>query len=166
MSRTIAAALDRAIEKLRNNEDGIGAQLAAIAGRDHVALSPVTGRSLALLNAPADLLDQAIDLTYPQVFIFGEQMENQHKEKFASFSGTLQLGIDVRISADVVDRIEADLHRYVEAVLNALGAAHSEWASGLMYGGYYSVSYSPLRLAGHNFLQSARISFALEQYVM
>jgi len=165
MARTIAAALDRTLEKLRDAANGLQAQLAQIAARDRVTLGPVSARSLALLNAPADMLDQALDIAYPQVLVFGESAESQHKEKFATFSGTLRLGIEIRISSEVLVRIEADLHRYVEAVVSALGSGTPEWASGLVYSGRYTVTYSPVRLAGHNFLQSARIGFSLEQYV-
>lgn len=165
MPRTIAAALDRTLEKLRDAANGLQAQLAKIAARDRVTLNPVSARGLALLNAPADMLDQALDIAYPQVLVFGEQTENQHREKSASFSGTLRLGIEIRISSETLDRIEADLHRYVEAAISALESGTPEWSSGLVYSGRYTVTYSPVRLAGHNFLQSARIGFPLEQYV-
>jgi hypothetical protein len=165
MARTIAAALDRLLEKLSDPASGIGSQLRMIAARDHVTLAPPAPRSLILLNASPELLDQASDSAYPQVLVFGDQMENEQREKFSYFSGTLKLAADIRISAERLDRLEADIHRYAEAFLNVLCSGSREWGNGLVFTGRYSVSLSPVRIGGNNFLQSARISFPMEQFV-
>ncbi len=165
MPKTIAAALERVLERLRDQSNGLRAQITAIAARDRVTLAAVSPQSLALLNAPPDLLDQALDTPYPQVLVFGEQIENLHKEKFATFSGTLRLGLDIRISAEILDQLEMHLHRYVEAAIGALTWGPAEWGDGLVYSGRYTVVCSPVRLAGVTFLQSARISFSLEQHI-
>ncbi len=165
MARTIAAALDRFLELLRDARTGFRAQLESIAARDRVSLRPVAGSSLLLLNASPELVDQSCDVEYPQLLVYGEQMENLHREKFAYFSGTLRLAAELRVSSETNERLEADLHRYVEALLNVLDQATAEWESGLVYTGRYAVSWAPMRLGGHNFLQTARVSFVLDQFV-
>lgn len=165
MARTAAAALERFLELLRDPTTGFQAQLQSIATRDGVALRPVAARSLFVLNAPADLVDQSRDAEYPELFVFVEQMENRRREKFGYFSGTLRLAADVRISAEIPDRLEIDLHRYTEALLSVLHSSPGEWLSGLLYTGRYTVSFSPARLGGNNFVQSAKVSFELEQFI-
>lgn len=165
MARTTAAALDRLLELLRDSTAGYVAQLQSIATRDGVALRPPSARSMVTLNASADLLDQSLDAEYPQLLVFAEEMENLAREKFAIFSGPLRLGAEIRISAEVTGRIEADLHRYTEALLNVLHGSVGEWQTGLVYSGRYRVAFAPARLGGENFLQSARVSFELEQFV-
>lgn len=165
MARTTAAALDRFLELLRDPAKGFQSQLQSIASRDGVLLKPIARGSLFLLNAPPELVDQSGDSAYPQVFVFAEQAENQPKERFAYFSGPLRLAADIRISAETLDRMEADLHRYVEALLNVLRESPAEWNSGLVYSGRYSVTCLPVRLGGNNFLQTAKVSFTLYQFV-
>ena len=165
MARTTAAALDHFFGLLRDPAAGLQAQLQSVAMRDGVALRAVSARSMFLLNAAPDLMDHSRDAEYPELFLFAEQMENVQREKFSFFSGTLRLGAEVRISAETPDRLETDIHRYCEALLNVLHAAPGEWIPGLVYSGRYQVMYSPVRLGGDNFLQTARVTFTLNQFV-
>lgn len=165
MARTIHAALEHALELLSDPYQGLPARLSEISSRDHVPLAPITGRSMALLNAANDLMDQARDARYPQLLLFAEQMDNQQREKFAYFAGVLRLAAEVRLSSDSLDKMEENLHRYVEAVINVVHSADPRWSDDTTYTGRYSVNYSPVRAGGHNFIQSARISFAVDQFV-
>ncbi len=165
MARTIHAALEHVLELLSDPYQGLAAQLSEIGSRDRVTLAPVAARSIALLNAPNDLLDQARDARYPQLLLFAEQMDNQQREKFAYFAGVLRVAAEMRLSSDSLDRMEENLHRYVEAVINVVHSADPRWNDEMTYTGRYSVNYSPIRAGGHNFIQSARISFAVDQFV-
>jgi hypothetical protein len=162
--KTAAAALERFVDLLRDPASGFQAQLNRIATRDGVSLKALAPRSLFVMNAPPELVDQSRDADYPELFVFAEALENTQREKGASFSGTARLGADVRISSEIPDQLEADLHRHVEAVLNVLDAAGAEWGPGIAYGGRYSVACAPARLGGNNFLQTARISFDLDLF--
>ncbi len=165
MARTTAEALDHLRALLTDAATGMNAQLGGIESRDGVILERLSDQHFALRNMPADLADQTREAGYPSVFLFAEQAENLNREKFAFFSGPLLLGAEMRITADRSDRLEADLHRYVEALLNVLQASRGEWTDGLVYSGRYAVTFAPSRLGGENFLQSARVSIPLEQYV-
>lgn len=165
MARTAAAALDRFLELLRAPDNGIQAQLAGIASRDGVALRQVPERSLLLINAPPEVMDQSRDSAYPELCVFAEEAENNGKQKFASFAGTLRLSADVRISSESTEGMESNLHRYVEAVTNVLDAHFGEWEPGLVNPGRYTVKYSPIKVGGNNFLQTARVSFELDLFV-
>ena len=165
MARTTAAALDYLQALLADPASGMNAQLGSIEARDGVTLARIADDRFALLNMPSELADQTDEAGYPAVLLSAEQAENLNREKFAYFSGPLRLGAEVRVSAERPDSLEADVHRYVEAVVNVLQASPGEWSAGLVYSGRYAVSFSPARLGGDNFLQSARLSIALEQYV-
>ena len=165
MARTIAEALDHLRVLLTDPTSGMNAQLGSIEGRDGVILDRIAADRFALLNMPSDLADQTEEAGYPAISLFAEQAENLNREKFAYFSGPLRLGAEVRVSAERPASLEADVHRYVEALVNVLQASPGEWSAGLVFSGRYTVNFSPARLGGNNFLQSAHLSIALEQHV-
>ena len=165
MARTTAEALERLRSLLTDPAKGVNAQLATIEARDGLILDRVADEQFALMNLPSDLADQALDAGYPAVYLFVEEAENLNREKFAYFSGPLRVGAEVRLSAEDPGGLEANIHRYIEALLNVLQASRGEWSAGLVYSGRFAVRFSATRLGGNNFLQSARLSIALEQFV-
>ncbi len=64
---------------------------------------------------------------------------NDLREKFRTFSGTVALAIDVRVSHDRSDAIGQALDVYVDAVTEVLDRARGEWRPGLYYPGGYEV---------------------------
>ena len=165
MARTTAAALDRLRNLLTHPDTGVNAQLAGIEARDGVILVRLAGDQFVFMNLPPDLADQSMDVSYPAVYLFAEEAQNVNREKFAYFSGSLLLGIDVRLTAENPANLESMLHEYVEAVLNVLQASRGDWSEGLSYSGRFGVRYSVTRMGGDNFIQSARLSLPLDQYV-
>ncbi len=165
MARTTAEALDRMRDLLIHPEAGVNAQIAGIEARDSVILPRVAEDQFVLMNLPPDLADQSLDVTYPALYLFVEEAQNTNSEKFAYFSGSLLLGIDVRVTAEDPEELESALHRYVEAVLNVLQVSRGEWSAGLSFSGRYAVRFSVTRMGGDNFIQSARLSLPLDQYV-
>lgn len=159
----------QAIEYLRalltHPENGINAQLALIEARDGVFLPRVAGEQVLLANLAPDLADEELELDYPLVFLFAEEAENRNLATFAWFSGPVRVGAQVRLSAERVSTLEADLHRYVEAVVNVLQASRGEWASGFVYGGRFSVRFTAAARGGDNFLQSAQVSVPLDVHM-
>jgi len=165
MARTTAEALDRLQDLLVHPDFGVNAQMSAIEARDGVIMQRFTQDQIVEMNLPADVADANLDSDYPLIYLFADQADNLNRERFAWFSGTIMLGIDVRISADLPDGLEPSIHRYTEAVIDVLQNSEGEWSDGLMYSGLYSVRYNPSVLGGDNFLQVARISLTLEQHV-
>lgn len=165
MAKTAALALERFVELLREPATGFQAQLNSIAARDGVPLKPLPQRSLFVMNAAPELVDQSRDADYPELFLYAETLENAGREKFAYFSGPVRLGAEIRISSEVPDRLESDLHRHVEAVLNVLHSAPQEWRPGMVFTGRYMVTCAPARLGGNNFLQTAKVSFDIDLFI-
>jgi hypothetical protein len=165
MARTTAQALDSLRALLVHPESGVNAQMAAIEARDGVIVARVPDEQVLLLNLPPDLADENLEINYPAVLLFAEEAENLNRQRFAYFSGTLRLGVDVRLSADSPETLEANLHRYVEAITNVLAASRGEWSPGLVYAGRFTARFAPARLGGVNFLQSARLAILLDMTV-
>lgn len=165
MARTTAEALDRLHDLLVHPDFGVNAQMSTIEARDGVIMQRFTQDQIARMNLTANVADANLDSEYPLIYVFAEEAVNENRERFAWFSGTLALGIDVRLSADRPDALESSIHRYTEAAIEVLQNSEGEWSDGLMYDGRYSVRYAPTILGGDNFLQSARISLTLEQHV-
>jgi hypothetical protein len=51
---------------------------------------------------------------------------------------------------------------YVDALCALLGEARGDWGGGASYAGGYRVDYEPVAMGGKNFLQRAKVSFAVE----
>src|SRR5438105_3370704 len=143
MPRTTAEALDRLRDLLVHPDFSVNTRMASIEARDGVIMQRVTPEQIALMNLPAEVADANLDADYPAIYLFADEAHNENRERFAWFSGTISLGIDVRISADRPDALESSIHRTVEAVVDVLQDSEGEWSEGLMYGGRYSIRYSP-----------------------
>jgi hypothetical protein len=165
MARTTAAALERFLEWLREPGGGLDAQLRAIAARDRTVLAPVSAKNLAMKRGTPEMVERVRTAEYPQLLVYAEQTENEQREKFAAFSGTIRLAAEVRITSEALDGLEAAIHRYVEAAVRVLSSAPGEWLAGLVYTGKYTVTYAAARAGGENYLQSAKVSFVLQQFV-
>ncbi len=165
MAQTTAAALNRLQALLINPDSGVNVQMAAIEARDGVIMTRIPNSQVVTMNLSAELADENLDYEYPAIFLWGEESQNDNREKFAWFSGTIELGLELRISAELPDNLESSLHRYVEAILDVLQASQGEWTPGMIFSGQYAVQYGPARLGGDNFLQTAKLYLSLEQFV-
>ena len=58
--------------------------------------------------------------------------------------------------------IDPNTEMYVDAVIALLGEARGQWGDGASYSGGYEVEYEPVMMGGKNFLQRAKVNFAVE----
>jgi hypothetical protein len=110
-------------------------------------------------NAAADLVDKTNSVQYPLLTAYCEKISNDLKEKFRSFSGAVQLAIEVRHSQDRLDGIEDSLEQYVDAVAQTLTASRGDWGDGMFFAGAYQVTFGAVKKGGRNFTQAAKITF-------
>jgi hypothetical protein len=110
-------------------------------------------------NAAADLVDKTTTVQYPSLTAYCEKISNDLREKFRSFSGAVQLAIEVRHSQDQLDGIEDALEQYTDAVTEALSASRGDWGDGMFFAGAYQVSFGAVKKGGKNFTQAAKITF-------
>src|SRR5690348_3861428 len=86
--------------------DGVNAALTALAESGSPA--PV----MLTQHVAADLGERSVTLNYPLVTVYCEKIANDLREKFRSFSGTVQMAVEIRHSQDRLEGIEDGLELY------------------------------------------------------
>lgn len=119
------------------------------------------GAPMRAQNAAADLMERAGTAQYPLVNVYCEKIVNELREKFRSFSGRVQIAIEVRHSQDRLEGMEEALEQQADAVTQALNASRGDWGDGMFYGGGYEVSFGRVGRGGKNFTQVAKVTFEI-----
>ncbi len=112
-------------------------------------------------NIASDLVERSNTAQYPTANVYCEKIVNNLTEKFRTFSGTMQMAIELRHSQDRLDGIQSGLEVYTDAVMQMLDASRGDWSDGAYYTGGYQVSFSPVKHGGKNFIQTAKITFEI-----
>jgi hypothetical protein len=112
-------------------------------------------------NIAVDLAERSSAVRYPAANVYCEKIVNSQVEKFRTFSGTIQMAIDLRHSADRVDRLQSHLEAYADAVMGVLNVSSGDWGGGMYYGGGYQIAFAPVKQGGKNFIQTAKITFEI-----
>jgi|SRR5581483_4486321 len=112
-------------------------------------------------NVAADLIDRSDPVAYPLVNVYCEKIVNSLAEKFRSFSGALEMAVEIRHSQEKPRGLQDALELYTDAVMQVLDTNRGAWGSGLYYTGGYAVTFAPVKKGGKNYIQSAKITFQL-----
>jgi hypothetical protein len=125
------------------------------------ALTDSAPEGIAMLtqNVAADLAERSGPVKYPAVSVYCEKIANDLREKFRSFSGTVQMAIEVRHSQDRLEGIEDALEQCTDAITSTLNASRGDWGDGMFYSGGYQVSFGAAKRGGKNFTQVAKVTF-------
>jgi hypothetical protein len=86
---------------------------------------------------------------------------NNLREKFRSFSGTVEIAIEVRHSQDRLEGMEEAIEAQTDAVTTALAASRGDWGDGMYYAGGYEVSFGRVARGGKNYTQVAKVTFEI-----
>ena len=70
--------------------------------------------------------------------------------------------IEVRISQDRLEDMQAHLQSYVDAVNQVLDDNRGDWGDGVFYAGAYEITFGGVKHGGRNFLQVAKVSLVLQ----
>lgn len=154
-----------ATEKLRSilaGAAGVRATLPVIDDLEGVSLPPFHGGQVIAQNASPDLTEHSSGSKYPILYVYCSKLLNILREKFRTFSGEAQMTVEVRVSQDRLDDLETRVQMYVDAVIQVLNQNRGDWGDGVFYGGTYEVIYGAAKHGGRNFIQIAKISFAVE----
>jgi hypothetical protein len=84
------------------------------------------------------------------------------QEKFRSFSGRIDLVVEIRASSDRVETLDVEINLMVDAVVRTLDQNRGDWGSGVVFGGVYEVAFGPVKQGGKNYLQTAKVTFSVE----
>ena len=158
---SIAGRATSKLQEVLTAPNGLNTSLAALAQSESVTVSPISATNLFTDNVSSDIAEKTVEPKYTAIYIYCDKMANTLTEKFRSFSGTLQMTIDVRVSQDRLDGIDQVSQLYTAAVTQTLDQNRGDWGQGLFYAGRYEVSFGPVKHGGRNFIKSAKISVQL-----
>ncbi len=147
--------------ELLTAETGLNSALRIIGQGDELGPADLVERQVLTQQIAADLEEKTAGARYPSFHIYCEQMSNTLREKFRTFSGTVRMAADVRVSQDRLESIDTLLHRYVDGLTFVLDNNRGDWGNGMHYGGGYDVTFLPVKHGGKNFLQSAKVTFTV-----
>src|SRR5579863_862759 len=97
---SIAGSATSKLQELLTSSTGLNASLAALAQSENTTLLPVSATNVFTDNVSSDIAEKSVEPKYPAIYIYCDKMTNALTEKFRSFSGTIKMIIDVRVSQD------------------------------------------------------------------
>jgi hypothetical protein len=109
-----------------------------------------------------DIGDLDLQLSYPRVCVYTNQVVNNQREKFRAFSGIAAVVADIWASDSLEQPTELALHFYVEGLASLLRANIGDWGDGCRYSGIYEVHMQTPKTGGAGFVQLARVTCNLE----
>jgi hypothetical protein len=158
----IAGVTTKKVMKLLATGNGVPAAVAAMTSGTGLAVPPITATQIIAQNVAPDVAEQSVVSKYPLIYVYCNKMVNELKEKFRRFSGDAQMVAEVRVSQDRLDDIETNLQVYLDAVTLVLDNNRGDWGDGVVYGGGYEVTFGGVKHGGRNFIQIAKVSFAVD----
>jgi hypothetical protein len=112
-------------------------------------------------HVAAEVAEKTTGVRYPSVHVYCDKVVNDLREKFRRFSGVASLVIEIRVSHEHMDSLQAQLQTYAEAVTDILDSKRGYWTPGLFYTGGYTIQYGPIKRGGRSFLQSAKVELTV-----
>jgi hypothetical protein len=149
------------IQRMTAPSSGVNANLAALTQGSLTIPGTLDPAQIRSGNIASDLAERSDTVQYPAANIYCEKIVNSQIEKFRTFSGKLQMAIDLRHSEDRLDQVQSNLETYADAVMGVLGASLGDWGGGMYYAGGYQVAFGPVKHGGRNFIQTAKITFEI-----
>lgn len=146
---------------LTSTTSGVNARITSIQANDST-LTGVWVQSFVSQNVSPEIAEKSGQAQYPSVLVYCDRLQNLQYEKFWNFSGRVRLVIEIRQTQETLELIEENTEMYVDAVCALLGEARGQWGDGAAYSGGYEVDYEPVVFGGKNFLQRAKVNFAVE----
>jgi hypothetical protein len=162
---SIAGSATSKLQQLLTSPNGLNASLAALAQSEGVTVPPIPATNIFTDNVSSDIAEKSGEPKYTAIYIYCDKMTNALTEKFRTFSGTIEMMIDVRVSQDRLEGIDRTSQLYTAGVTQTLGQNRGDWGQGLFCPGRYEVSFGPVKHGGRNFIKSAKISVQLNASV-
>src|ERR1700733_15101386 len=150
-SGTLAAQV---MALLTSNTSGVNSRITTLKG--------VGIRSFVAMNVSPEIAETSGQAFYPALLVYCDRVQNLQREKSRDFSGRVHLTIEIRQTQETLEVIDSNTEMYVDAVIALLGEARGQWGDGASYSGGYEVEYEPVVMGGKNFLQRAKVNFAVE----
>jgi hypothetical protein len=161
MAQIGSAITGKVIQRMTAAGAGVNANLEALTQGAPTIPGPLDPAQVRSGNFASDLTERSGTVRYPAANIYCEKLINSQIEKFRTFSGTLQMAIDLRHSEDRLENVQSNLETYADAVMGVLSANLGDWGGGMYYAGGYEVAFGPVKHGGKNFIQTAKITFEI-----
>jgi hypothetical protein len=161
MTGKIGSAATGKVQQLITGPSGVNAGLGTVIEGSGEFAGLVEKSHVRSQNVAADIAERALGVKYPTVNVYCERIVNDLREKFRTFSGRVQMAIEVRQSQDRLDGIQDHLETYVDAAMQMLDGSRGDWGDGMYYAGGYEVAYGAVKQGGKNFVQVAKVTFEI-----
>jgi hypothetical protein len=161
MSSPVISCLDT-MHSLLCSQRGIQAQLADLQKASGTPATIVKPEQVVRGYVQPDKLKTGDAGRYPLFQLYCDKIENQMREKFVAFSGTVFLTIEIQVSHEHAQNLTAALHQYTDAVTKTIEDSRGNLASGTFLSGRYTVTFDPPKSGGLRFVQIARVSCPVE----
>jgi hypothetical protein len=158
-SKIGSAATAKTVQRI-TGPSGVNAGLAALTQGNQFA-GVVDASQVRTQNVAAEMAERALGVKYPAVNVYCEKIVNDLRQKFQTFSGQVEMAIEVRQSQDRLEGIEDSLELYVDAAMRMLDGSRGDWGDGMYYGGGYEVAFGAVKQGGKNFIQVAKVTFQI-----
>ena len=140
---------------------GVSANAAALTSVGLAAPPAFSAAQIRTQNVSPDLAEKGDLVLYPAANVYCEKIVNSLAEKFRSFSGTLQMAIELRASRDRLTGLQDELELYADSVMSTLDANRGDWGDGMYYCGGYQVAFGAVKHGGKNYIQTAKVTFEI-----
>jgi len=161
MPTTIGNAVTAKTVQLLTGPSGVNLTLEALALGGETAVATLGTKQILAENVALELVARATVVTYPAMNVYCEKIVNQLVEKFRTFSGISQMAVEVRHSQDRLEGLQDTVELYTSAVMQTLDASRGDWGGGMYYAGGYQVTFGAVKSGGINFVQTAKVTFAI-----
>jgi len=161
----LAGTATSKLQEFLTASNGLNTNLTILAQAESLPVSPILPKQLFTENVSSDIAERSVEPRYTAIYIYCDKLANTLAEKFRSFSGTIEMTIDVRVSQDRLEGIERAAQLYAAAVTQTLNQNRGDWGQGFFFAGRYQVSFGPVKHGGRNFIKSAKISIQLDASV-
>ena len=141
---------------------GLPAALEALNVQQGLTLPRMATHQIIAQNVTPEVSDLSTVNNYPLVYVYCTKVVNELREKFRTFSGEAQMVVEARVSQDRLDQIETNLQAYADAITQVLDDNRGDWGDGIFFDGEYEVMFGGVKRGGRNFLEIAKVAFALE----
>ena len=161
MAQAASTVTQKAIERLGASE-GMPAAVSVLADLTGIQVAPFAVHQIFGHNVAPEIVDRSTASVYPVLNVYSSKVTNALREKFRTFSGSVEMCIEVRVSLDRLEGMQTQSHFYADAVTRVLDGNRGDWGDGVFYAGGYEIQYSQIKHGGKNFLQIVKILFTAE----
>src|SRR5580698_8135836 len=118
MTPQIGSAITaKVVQRITSAGNGVNANLAVLTQGGAAVPGLLDPAQIRSGNIASDLVERSDAVQYPAANIYCEKIVNSQIEKFRTFSGKLQMAMDLRHSEDRLDQVQANLETYADAVM-------------------------------------------------